>query len=87
VTRLSSFKKDFCKIAPYIVSEYVCIANTIPIHQSVKKILASAMYNLISICDIHGVSQLHVVLPVGARELFKTTYAEYEKYFKYTGKT
>jgi hypothetical protein len=45
------------------------------------------MYNLISICDIHGISQLHVTLPVGSKELFKTTYAEYEKYWKYTGKT
>jgi hypothetical protein len=44
------------------------------------------MYNLISLCDIHGVSTLHVVLPVGPKELFKNIYAEYEKYFKYTGK-
>ena len=45
------------------------------------------MYNLISICDMHSISQLHVVLPAGSKELFKSIYAEYEKYFKYTGKT
>ena len=44
------------------------------------------MYNLISLCDIHSIAQLHVVLPVGSKELFKNIYAEYEKYFKYTGK-
>lgn len=44
------------------------------------------MYNLISMCDIHGISQLHVTLPVGTKELFKTIYSEYEKYWKYTGK-
>lgn len=45
------------------------------------------MYNLISMCDIHGISQLHVALPVCSKELFKKVYAEYEKYWKYTGKT
>ena len=49
--------------------------------------MTTAVYSLISICDLHGVSQLHVVLPVGAKELFKSIYAEYNKYFKYTGKT
>lgn len=36
ITRLASFKKDYCKIAPYMISEYACTANTIPIHPAVK---------------------------------------------------
>ena len=50
-------------------------------------VLTSVMYNLIAICDMHGISQLHIVLPVGAKELFKNIYAEYNKYFKYKGKS
>jgi hypothetical protein len=69
-----------------MISEFLLRANTIPIHLSVKGILTNSMYNLISICDLHGVAQLHVALPIGPKELFKTTYAEYEKYYKYTGK-
>jgi hypothetical protein len=69
-----------------MISEFLLRANSIPIHLSVKSVLNNAMYNLISICDLHGVSQLHVALPIGPKELFKTTFAEYEKYYKYTGK-
>ena len=36
ITQLLAFKKDFSKIAPYMISEYVYKANTIPIHLSVK---------------------------------------------------
>ena len=48
--------------------------------------ISNAMYNLISICEIHGIAQLPVLLNVASKELFRTLYAEYEKYFKYTGK-
>lgn len=51
-----------------------------------KKILSDAAFNLISMCDIHGISQLHVSLPVGSKEFFRITYEEYQKYFKYIGK-
>ena len=36
ITRLGMFKKNFSKIAPYMISEYACIASTIPIHPTVK---------------------------------------------------
>ena len=36
ITQLAGFKKEFYKIAPYMLSEYACIANTIPMHPSVK---------------------------------------------------
>ncbi|RNA19700.1 transmembrane 17B-like, partial [Brachionus plicatilis] len=86
VAQLVSFKKDFSKIAPCMISEFVYKANTIPVHLSVKGILSNMVFNLISICDMHAISQLHVVLANGPKELFKNLYQEYEKYFKYTGK-
>ncbi|CAF0779004.1 unnamed protein product [Brachionus calyciflorus] len=86
ITQLLTFKKDFSKIAPYMISEYVYKANTIPIHLAVKNILTNTLFNLISLCDTHAISQLHVVLANGPKELFKNIFQEYEKYFKYTGK-
>lgn len=53
---------------------------------NLKNILSNMVFNLISVCDMHAISQLHVVLPNGPKELFKNIYQEYEKYFKYTGK-
>ncbi len=69
-----------------MITEFLMVANTIPINLSVKNILTNIMYHLISMCDLYGIAQLHVTLPIGPKELFKTTYAEYEKYYKYTGK-
>jgi hypothetical protein len=37
-------------------------------------------------CGVHSISQLHVRLEAGPKDLFKTLYSEHEKYFKYTGK-
>ena len=36
VSQLVNFKKYFSKIAPYMISEYICKANMIPIHPDVK---------------------------------------------------
>ena len=44
------------------------------------------MYSILDICDTHAVSQLHVVLSQGVKEVFKMLYADYLKYHHYTGK-
>ena len=49
--------------------------------------MTNAIYHLIAMCDIHGIAQLHVLLAPSAREHFRKIYADYEKYFKYVGKT
>lgn len=86
VTQLNDFKKQFSKITPYIISEYCTKASTIAIHPQLKLILSNILYNLIDLCDVHSIAQLHVVLPVGPKDLFKVLFAEYNKYFKFTGK-
>jgi len=86
VAQLVPFKTQFSKLCPYMISEYVTAASTQAIHPAIKSTLSNTIYTLISMCDIHSISQLHVVLPTGPKELFKILYAEYEKYFKYSGK-
>lgn len=85
VTQLASFKKYFSKVSPYIMSEFFHKANTLPIHASVKGILSTVIYNLIDLCDLHGISMMHVLLPAGPKEIFKNSLAEHSKFFKYTG--
>ena len=36
VAQLASFKQDFSKITPYLISEYVLKANRTPIHPTIK---------------------------------------------------
>jgi hypothetical protein len=86
VTQLIHFKVEFSKIIPYMISEFTASAHSIPIEPTIKNVLWSIVYNLISICDIHAIAQLHVILPTGSKDIFKNIYADYEKYFKYTGK-
>ena len=35
-TQLVGFKRYFSKVSPYMISEYICRANAIPIHPEVK---------------------------------------------------
>jgi hypothetical protein len=36
ITQLLQFKKEFSKISPYMISEYVNKANLVAIHPSIK---------------------------------------------------
>ena len=39
ITQLLTFKKEFSKISPYMISEYVNKANLIAIHPKIKVII------------------------------------------------
>ena len=86
VSQLSPFKKFFVKQSPYILSEYFYKMSSLSVSNSVKPALTEMVFNLMHVCDLHGVSMLNVTLPNGPKELFKSAFVEYKRFFKYTGK-
>jgi hypothetical protein len=47
ITQLLTFKKEFSKISPYMISEYVNKANLIAIHPKIKVIYFIKFYGYI----------------------------------------
>jgi len=43
-------------------------------------------YKLLDLCDEHAIGQLNSMLTIGSREIFKTIYELYNKFYKYKGK-
>ncbi|XP_060077865.1 unhealthy ribosome biogenesis protein 2 homolog [Ylistrum balloti] len=84
---ISTHKRDFNKVAGYLVSDYVCEVQKVSLHPDVKKTLVPAVYKLLDLCDKFSISQLHTVLQTGVKEVFKVLYDDYTKYFKYTEKS
>lgn len=83
---MASHKPEFSKVAVYMVANYVTEIQKVTLHPVVKRALIPAVYAVLDICDTHAVSQLHVVLNQGVKEVFKMLYADYMKYHHYTGK-
>ncbi|CAH1797167.1 unnamed protein product [Owenia fusiformis] len=83
---MASYKVEFSKVAVYIVADYVTQVQKVTLVPIVKKSLVPAVNHILSICDEHAIAQLHTVLNPGVREVFRTLYDDYLKYFKYTGK-
>ncbi|XP_056018532.1 unhealthy ribosome biogenesis protein 2 homolog [Ostrea edulis] len=83
---IASHKLDFSKVAVYIVSNYVSEVQKVTLHPTVKRALLPAVYAILDICDNHVISQLHMVLTHGVKEVFKLLYSDYMKYHHYTGK-
>lgn len=83
---MASHKPEFSKVAVYMVANYVTEVQKVTLHPVVKRALLPAVYAVLDICDTHAVSQLHVVLNQGVKEVFKMLYADYMKYHHYTGK-
>jgi hypothetical protein len=48
--------------------------------------LQNGTYKLLDLCDENGVAQLNAMLTIGSREIFRTIYDLYKKYYKYKGK-
>lgn len=84
---ISTHKRDFNKVAGYLVSDYVCEVQKVTLHPEVKKTLVPAMYKILDLCDKFSISQLHTVLQTGVKEVFKILYDDYMKYFRYSEKT
>ncbi|XP_021345376.1 unhealthy ribosome biogenesis protein 2 homolog [Mizuhopecten yessoensis] len=80
---ISTHKRDFNKVAGYLVSDYVCEVQKVTLHPDIKKTLVPAVYKLLDLCDRFSISQLHTVLQTGVKEVFKVLYDDYTKYFKY----
>lgn len=83
---MATHKPEFSKVAVYIVANYVTEVQKVTLHPVVKRALLPAVYAVLDICDTHAVSQLHMVLNQGVKEVFKMLYADYMKYHHYTGK-
>uniref|UniRef100_K1R8G8 Unhealthy ribosome biogenesis protein 2-like protein n=1 Tax=Magallana gigas TaxID=29159 RepID=K1R8G8_MAGGI len=68
---MASHKPEFSKVAVYMVANYVTEIQKVTLHPVVKRALIPAVYAVLDICDTHAVSQLHVVLNQGVKEVFK----------------
>ncbi|XP_033739006.1 unhealthy ribosome biogenesis protein 2 homolog [Pecten maximus] len=84
---IGTHKRDFSKVAGYLVSDYVGEVQKVTLHPDVKKTLVPAVYKLLDLCDRFTISQLHTVLQTGVKEVFKILYEDYTKYFKYNEKS
>lgn len=51
-----------------------------------QKSLLPAIHKLLDMCDQYSVTLLHTVLTAGTKEVFKSLYSDYTKFYKYTGR-
>jgi len=79
-TLIASHKKEFGKIAPYVVAEYVTKSLERGVHPSAKAILVTGMHRLLHICDKYGVAMLSTNLPPGPKDIFAHMFREYKKF-------
>ncbi|XP_074658136.1 unhealthy ribosome biogenesis protein 2 homolog isoform X2 [Tubulanus polymorphus] len=85
LTNISYHRTEFCRLACYIVSDYVFEVQKVTLVPSIKRALLPGIYALMSLCDDHASVMMFGVLDHGIRELLKGLYADYNKYYKYTG--
>jgi hypothetical protein len=79
-------QKEFSRVSPYFVAILMRQLDMCTVYPAVKIPLMSGCYKLLDLCDDHGVAQMNSMLSVGAREIFKTTFDLYKKFYRYTGK-
>ncbi|XP_048590183.1 unhealthy ribosome biogenesis protein 2 homolog isoform X2 [Nematostella vectensis] len=83
---IATHKTAFSKYSPYLIAEYIHVAQGVHLPSHVKEVLTDGVFCLLDLCGDHETALLHATLSKGSRELFKTLNEEYNKYHKFTGK-
>ncbi|XP_071450005.1 uncharacterized protein [Hetaerina americana] len=79
-------KKDFTRVSPYFIADVVSSFEDHIVHPNVKAHLHNCIYVFIYFCDASGLAYLQHALPSGSREIFKSIFENYKKYYKFKGK-
>ncbi|XP_065178067.1 uncharacterized protein LOC135808768 isoform X2 [Sycon ciliatum] len=79
-------RKTYSKYAPYILASYLTYSTRYPMHGPVKSALLAGIYALLSCCGQHELSLLKATSGRPEQELFDPLYADFKKFFKYSGK-
>jgi hypothetical protein len=83
--RFASLKDDVCRVAPFVIANYVTESQKVTLQPAVKNALLLGIYEVLSVCDIHGIRLLKTTLPDSSQEVFSSVYDTYTKFHKYTG--
>ncbi|XP_070534936.1 unhealthy ribosome biogenesis protein 2 homolog isoform X2 [Ptychodera flava] len=86
ISTLSTHKVEVCKVAPYLVAEYVNFVQRLAVYPQITRSLSPGIYSLLDTCDRYGVGCIQATMPAGLKEHFKAVYANYDKYYKFKGK-
>ncbi|XP_038065341.1 unhealthy ribosome biogenesis protein 2 homolog isoform X2 [Patiria miniata] len=86
LTMLATYKKDINKLAVFLVSDYIAELQKGTLLPLFKKALVTGIYNLLDACDERAIDFLNATLPNNLREIFKTFYSDFQKYYRYSGK-
>ncbi|KAJ8683011.1 hypothetical protein QAD02_018803 [Eretmocerus hayati] len=79
-TFFAKLKKHVGRISPYL------IADMIDASTRAGASIESSICHLLANCDRYAISFLSRTLPTSTQQVFKTTYDNYKKYSKFTGK-
>ncbi|XP_065162235.1 uncharacterized protein [Atheta coriaria] len=83
---LCKLREHVASVAIYLIADILKEFETIAIYPAVKLALNNCVYNLIALCNQHGISCLMRALSPGSTEMFKMAYDNYKKYHRFTGK-
>ncbi|KAK5640150.1 hypothetical protein RI129_010961 [Pyrocoelia pectoralis] len=78
--------KSMMRISPYVIADVLNQFEKVTLYPNIKIHLSNSIYQLLSMCDEHGIAFLKRVLSTASTEMFKIISDNYNKYYKFTGK-
>ncbi|XP_011496649.1 PREDICTED: uncharacterized protein LOC105361237 [Ceratosolen solmsi marchali] len=85
-TFFAKLKKDVVRISPYLIADLIEVSHATVLPHFLKMSIEFSISHILSNCDRHAISYLSRTLPTLAQQVFKSTYQNYIKYNKFTGK-
>ncbi|CAN7980076.1 unnamed protein product [Ixodes pacificus] len=79
VTSMGSHKREFQKVAPFLISDYILESVNLVLHPPTKRTLLFVVYKLFDLADQHTIAMVHATLPKEGTEVFKSLYADSQK--------
>lgn len=79
VTSMGSHKREFQKVAPFLISDYILESVNLVLHPPIKRTLLFVVYKLFDLADQHTIAMVHATLPKEGTEVFKSLYADSQK--------
>uniref|UniRef100_A0A915I273 Nucleolar 27S pre-rRNA processing Urb2/Npa2 C-terminal domain-containing protein n=1 Tax=Romanomermis culicivorax TaxID=13658 RepID=A0A915I273_ROMCU len=77
------FSTDFCKIAPYLVAEFVLNLKNYPLKKRQLDYFLPYIFEFLDICDKYASAMLATNLDDGSKEVFRMIFDEYTKFHKF----
>ncbi|XP_033641513.1 unhealthy ribosome biogenesis protein 2 homolog [Asterias rubens] len=86
LTMIATYKEDVNKLAVFLVADYIAELQKGTLLPLFKKTLVTGVYNLLDVADERAIDFLNANMPLNLREIFKTFYNDFQKYYRYSGK-